>query len=117
MCVQNSSIVRVTENGTEIMYGGGGWEFNVDTNMIWIKFDHGFEDYENRIVCITFDKGYAKVEAQYIVKGGQIEDGGLTFGPGCPEFVIPEFPLGTIGTIGSMGLAAVIFSLRKRLAN
>ena len=89
--------------------------YELDTNKHMLKFDEGYEDYEERtvwfIIHIVDYTACGIGTIDFSVKGGQYLDEGLITGPSCtPDFYIPENPLGTLGAIipliAALGLVA-----------
>ena len=93
--------------------------YELDTNKHMLKFDEGYDDYEERIVWfIIHIEDYTACgigSIDFTVKGGRYEDDGYITGPSCtPDFYIPENPLGTIGTVTSMLLALGLITAWKK---
>ena len=94
--------------------------YELDTKKHMLKFDEGYEDYEERTVWFVIHMEYYTAcgigTIDFSVKGGKYKDDGSIDGPSCtPDFFIPENPLGTLGAIipllAAMGL--VIASKKK----
>ena len=85
----------------------------------YIRFTKPYnkEPYE-RDVWFVLEMDYTNlllVEIPYLIKCESNEYDGTILGPACPDFVIPENNMGTIGTLASMALAGVLLGfLRAR---
>ena len=83
----------------------------------YITFTKPYNKEEERDVWFVLKAGYSGVglaDIDYLLKAQSSEYDGTIQGPSCPpDFVIPETSFGTIGTITSMVIAALVLALSK----